>query len=59
MKNSKCKDSEPPFVTAKEERLNIVEAHRVAQTVEEELKTKLGPQFSVSVHVDPHGEPED
>jgi cation diffusion facilitator family transporter len=42
-----------------EERLNIVEAHRVAQTVEKNLKEELGPQFSISVHVDPHGEPED
>ncbi len=42
-----------------EERLNIVEAHQVAQAVEEKLKEDLGPQFSISVHIDPHGEPDD
>lgn len=42
-----------------DKKINIVEAHRVAHTVEERLKEKLGPQFSISVHVDPHGEPED
>ena len=41
------------------ERMSTMKAHRVAQAVEDGLREKLGPQYTISVHVDPHGEPED
>ncbi len=41
------------------ERMSAVKAHGVAQGVEMGLKEKLGPQYTVSVHIDPPGEPED
>jgi cation diffusion facilitator family transporter len=41
------------------ERMSAKKAHDVARAVEEGLKERLGPQYAVSVHIDPHGEPED
>lgn len=41
------------------ERITTATAHRVAQAVEQGLKEKLGPQYTISVHIDPAGEPED
>jgi len=41
------------------ERITAATAHRVAQAVEDGLREKLGPQYTISVHIDPHGEPED
>lgn len=41
------------------ERISAVSAHRVACAVEEGLRGKLGPQFIISVHIDPRGEPDD
>lgn len=41
------------------ERMSARKAHDVAHAVEAGLKEKLGAQYSVSAHIDPHGEPED
>ncbi len=40
-------------------RMSARSAHRVAESVESGLKEKLGQHFTISVHIDPHGEPED
>lgn len=42
-----------------EGRMSARSAHKVAESVESGLKGKLGQHFTISVHIDPHGEPED
>ncbi len=42
-----------------EELMSTVDAHKIAYTVQNNLKQSLGLQYVITVHIDPRGEPDD